>query len=323
MPRKRSPRSPKQIAEESTIRGAPAPAASQASTSETKAIFTLQGAGESLEKTSFLHSESKDVKISVKAAFLPKGARGALPPAAMAVADDDLIEIEFENGERLWLRADDYRDRFGQVAARDAAGTQVLAVPTQLDLLPAGMQARGPISWAVKALKVLGVDVAEVSAKELAALIEGRIPDNPEKRRRRPGPGLYRCSMAGDGFALTPVKLDSMPLDEPYLLFLHGTASSTWGSFGDLWSSERKPELDALRTVYGDRVLAFEHATLSQGPIENALKLVDELPAGIKLHVISHSRGGLVGELLCRAGVRETIKSSRKPEQTSEVAQPF
>jgi len=129
--------------------------------------------------------------------------------------------------------------------------------------------------------------------------------------------------MAGDGFALTPVKLDSMPLDVPYLLFLHGTASSTWGSFGDLWSSERKTELDALRTVYGDRVLAFEHATLSQGPIENALKLVDELPAGIKLHVISHSRGGLVGELLCRAGVRETIKSSRKPEQTSEVAPPF
>src|SRR5207253_771141 len=50
---------------------------------------------------------------------------------------------------------------------------------------------------------------------------------------------------------------------------------------------------------YGDRILAFEHPTLSLSPVENASELATLLPAGAKLHLVSHSRGGLVGELLC------------------------
>ena len=48
----------------------------------------------------------------------------------------------------------------------------------------------------------------------------------------------------------------------------------------------------------------MQHRTLTQSPIENARDLVAALakvlPAGSELHLVSHSRGGLVGELVAR-----------------------
>ncbi|HRP97479.1 MAG TPA: CHAT domain-containing protein, partial [Rhodocyclaceae bacterium] len=88
----------------------------------------------------------------------------------------------------------------------------------------------------------------------------------------------------------------------PLLVFLHGTASSCEGSFGKLWApgSGAGPALRAqLRQRHGPRTFAFEHRTLTESPIANAVELVRSLPAGAVLHLVSHSRGGLVGELLC------------------------
>ena len=89
-----------------------------------------------------------------------------------------------------------------------------------------------------------------------------------------------------------------------------GEASAIFGS------ADRKAELDALREAYGDRVLAFEHATLSESPIENALKLASELPDNARLHLVTHSRGGLVGELLCRASAIQEIKRPAAAQET-------
>ncbi len=56
-----------------------------------------------------------------------------------------------------------------------------------------------------------------------------------------------------------------------------------------------------LLAHYPKRVLAFQHRTLSHNPIQNALELAGYFPEGARLHLVSHSRGGLVGELLCRS----------------------
>ena len=85
---------------------------------------------------------------------------------------------------------------------------------------------------------------------------------------------------------------------EPTLLFIHGTASSTEGSFKALWM---EMYLSHLVCPYGERIYAFEHRSLTESPVANALDLVMKLPRGARLHVVSHSRGGLVGELLARA----------------------
>ncbi|HZX31921.1 MAG TPA: CHAT domain-containing protein [Rhodocyclaceae bacterium] len=68
-----------------------------------------------------------------------------------------------------------------------------------------------------------------------------------------------------------------------------------------MWKT-RKECLQRLYRQYGERSFALEHKTLTETPIDNALQLAEALPANARLHLVSHSRGGLVGELLCRGG---------------------
>jgi len=84
---------------------------------------------------------------------------------------------------------------------------------------------------------------------------------------------------------------------EPYFLFIHGTNSDTLGAFEDLKDSI---VWKTLFKTYGDNVIAIQHRTLTESPLENALKLADLLPDGVKLHILSHSRGGIVGDIIDR-----------------------
>lgn len=85
--------------------------------------------------------------------------------------------------------------------------------------------------------------------------------------------------------------------DKPYFLFIHGTNSDTLGAFNGLKESE------VWRTIhgtYGSNVIAFQHRTLTESPLENAVKLANLLPNDIELHIISHSRGGIIGDILSK-----------------------
>ena len=131
------------------------------------------------------------------------------------------------------------------------------------------------------------------------------------RRRRTASDRAWDCSSAARSaseFELVHAEYGS-PDERPWLLFIHGTGSTTWGSFGELWSEARQPQLWRLRDLYGDRVLAFEHRTLTHSPLRNARDLLAELtrviPGGAPLHIVTHSRGGLVGELLCRGEVTD------------------
>ena len=92
-----------------------------------------------------------------------------------------------------------------------------------------------PIKWAIKSLKVLGVNLEEKTASKIGEMIDQR-----KSLPKRPGPGLYRCSTTTEQFELMPVAREKSSIEQPYLLFIHGTGSSTWGSFGDLWSEMRR-----------------------------------------------------------------------------------
>lgn len=259
--------------------------------------FRLRGAVDRHAVGSILRTDK--VKLQLKGAFRPGAARGDQPVEAVDIADNDLVEVEFEGGERLWMNGEDFRRRFGGAAARDiAGGAAVMAVPDSLQLLPGGMEARGPINWLIKGLKVFGVDLAGMTARKVAEAVEARTS---EKRR---APGVYRCVLKTGGFALADIENAGWSAEKPCLVFIHGTLSSTWGSFGDLWSKSRAAELDALRQIYGDRVLAFEHEYLTKSPIDNARDLIKKLngilPENAVVHLVTHSRGGLVGEMLCR-----------------------
>jgi hypothetical protein len=77
------------------------------------------------------------------------------------------------------------------------------------------------------------------------------------------------------------------------LLLLHGTFSHAAAAFKPLASGKF---FERVAPLYGDRIFAFNHLTVSKTPEENARELLDALPAAAKVQfdVLTHSRGGLV-----------------------------
>ncbi|HSC08164.1 MAG TPA: CHAT domain-containing protein, partial [Steroidobacteraceae bacterium] len=214
------------------------------------------------------------------------------------MADDDIVEIEFREGQVIWMSGEDYRRQFAPSGARGAEDAAPY-VPDSLVLGRGAEASRGAVGWAIKSLKVLDVNLQGRTAVALAEKFEQR------KGLRRPGLGLFKCGIrtGTEAWELRPAARDDIDATRPILIFIHGTASSTWGSFGDFWSADRAAELAALVQQYEGRLYAFEHPTLLASPLKNALDLLEALPQGARVHLVSHSRGGLVGELLCKSRV--------------------
>lgn len=235
--------------------------------------------------------------VEVTHAIRLETARAGVDPILLeGLADDDAIELELQDGLRIWTTVARFADDL--VCRPDRSATQgaepgVVDVPSALTLGPASRSTGG---LAIRVLRVLGIRVDQEIAAFAAEHVEGRL---------QPGPGLYRCGEQG-ATSLQPV--GTLEGKDPVLLFLHGTASSTSGSFGGLWATEGTPPITSLFRHYQGRVLAFQHRTLTESPVRNALALVERLATvvrpGAELHLVSHSRGGLIGELIAR-GMRD------------------
>ncbi|MCQ1548537.1 MAG: CHAT domain-containing protein [Candidatus Accumulibacter phosphatis] len=214
----------------------------------------------------------------------------------LTVRGDEAVRLELANGFVLWSRADDLiREHGRQTVGRDGGAAW------EIDTRPRARAAdragsRGWLGLGVRALEFFGVDLTGTSAAKLGSAIEARLLGGN-------APGIYRCDLASDG-RLTALADDAdIPgATGPLLVFLHGTASSFKGSYGKLWepgSKARSAALAQFAATYGERVYTLEHRSLTVSPIGNALDLAKRLPPNAELHLVSHSRGGLVGELLC------------------------
>jgi hypothetical protein len=245
----------------------------------------------------------------------PGAARDAgpgVPP--VAVAPDEVVRVEYDNGLALWMRADDLLRERGRknVARGDGSEVWDIDASPRIGLLGSDADAarggergaeRGVLGLGIKALEFFGVDLQKKSAAIIGKTFE-------ERQLKGATPGrLYRCTLGSDA-AMVPVAdgAKTLPAERPLLVFLHGTMSSVRGSFGDLWAAGKDEAgqaaaaaRESIKARYGTNVFAFEHRTLTESPIRNALALVEQLPVGAQLHLVSHSRGGLVGELLCLA----------------------
>jgi hypothetical protein len=111
--------------------------------------------------------------------------------------------------------------------------------------------------------------------------------------------------------------------DGRFLVFIHGTFSSTAGGFGRLWTESPGRIADLVARYGKDGVYALDHATLCVSPIRNALSLATVLPRGARLHLVTHSRGGLVAETLALACARRSVRNEDLagfiPEQRDEL----
>ena len=232
----------------------------------------------------------KDLVTLKHSAKVQRARAGQSPLEIDDVSPNDLIQLELDQGLKLWVRVDDLEKDFGLTPSRGLDG-DVVELPS---VLPIGASSRGIVgNWVIKGFKVFGLDPVGATTDLIKDKVEGVL---------KPGPGLYRWE-GKEASDYTRIKsLEKERTDKPWLVFIHGTASSsTEGSFGGLWDGGRHARMVQLLAHYPKRVLAFQHRTLSHNPIQNALELAGYFPKGARLQLVWRFRGGLVGELLCRS----------------------
>lgn len=275
---------------------------------------------------------------------LAEVSRGGGEPVELAGEDDDVIEVEDVDGVVSFQRAATLvaeargSNRGGGADGSDLTafldqttrgqGTRLAAVRRiSLSLPPDVAAAVGTVDAAV------GADIAQAGAlRGGLGMIVGRLPDvllNPvaraamqrivdwvdtpvpddapteERRKKAKVPGVYRI---GPEILLEPGErlTSGVPAvgADPYLVLLHGTFSHTEATFGALRGT---PEWASMAARYPGRTLAVEHPTLGRTPAENARDAAALLPEGARLHLVGHSRGGLVGEVLSYAARHDPV----------------
>jgi CHAT domain-containing protein/pimeloyl-ACP methyl ester carboxylesterase len=299
-----------------------------------KPVITPSGADPELEAFGLRVETAQAVQIET-------ATRGLGQETAIDADDADVFELEYENGVREWVRADELRDRLAPLQRRSAEPDQPVYIPAALT----ASATRGGGEMTLAALRLLRVEPLDVLLDALAD-VSGDLLARPAVKLAvahfeswlDPAPGLYRLDARGQFGADERVTAELPPCDDPYLLFIHGTFSSTQGSFRNLFldpeSDIPTPEWETLRQRYAGRLLGLEHRTLSQSPAQNALELIRWLPRGATLHLVTHSRGGLVGELLtlthlddpmlahfgdARAGDVETLRALIRSVREKEI----
>ncbi|MEO5695912.1 MAG: CHAT domain-containing protein [Burkholderiaceae bacterium] len=247
------------------------------------------------------------VKVSVRV-----GAQRAGGDAVRVTArpGDDVVVLTIANGPTLVLHPEDARDLLrAQAAGATRAGVpgadpNEVVVAAQLGWpgLEAGATrgaTRGWMGQAVLSAFDVVTGLFKDPATDLATAAITRKVDGAVDQ------GVYRldadalpAALKGSGrkLAAVPAADDGGAL----LVLVHGTFVDSISTFGKLWAMHPQTVRD-LFARYKNRVYALDHPTMGESPISNALALVRAMPAGARLHLVTHSRGGLVAEVLARA----------------------
>ncbi|MEO6290637.1 MAG: CHAT domain-containing protein [Ginsengibacter sp.] len=234
---------------------------------------------------------SEDVIELRKSYTIGGSVRGITESHDINLEKDDLVELVF-NDETVWYCNTDTLDEvFPEAETAKRSGDATFEIPMSLTNTDVERGIAGSIM--LKGLNIFAKKAITAKVKDIAADLEKKQLENTS--------GLYGLDA---NFQLQEFNAGST--DKPYLLFLHGTASSTKGSFGELVNTDL---WKYIINTYGNNVLAFQHETLTKSPLQNVLELIKVLPQNISLDMISHSRGGLVGDTLARfCNTNENIK---------------
>lgn len=244
--------------------------------------------------------------------------------ATLTIDDQQIVETERDRGTRqrgdqpepsLELEVRDPGAGFGQVVLSiDVDGVLSWHMPEPVGLQHAATRAsktnhfqlrvrrpsarpdgqRGVLGWIGK--RVLKVFVFKVLDNALGAIGEHLV--TRWERKHRP-PVLHVVTkkyLSGESPEWHPDSWDLLASGHS-LLLLHGTMSRARSGFG----SEQAPVLKDLISMYHGRVFAFDHPTLSVSPLVNARQFAQLLPKRrtFRISILAHSRGGLVGRVLC------------------------
>ena len=248
------------------------------------------------------------------------------------VNDDSCVEVILEDdfgndGFRFWMTGSDFKN---EVLAEAKSENGAFVLPDQLpeastsrDVISVGRFICRVACFDFKSPQDVGLEAGESLAGPIAKTIDALIVPDGDR-------GIWQYSFNDTALR---TKCDEQVLaaeanvpEKPRLLLIHGTLSKSDWAFAGLLTGDA-PEQKEARNTLRDRyheVLAFDHPTLGESPINNALQLAKSLPNGARLHVVTHSRGGLVGDLLSFDGRASEELRNRIFEGTYEnLRQPF
>jgi len=233
----------------------------------------------------------------------------------IAVPGQDVVALHIVGGPVLLLHPENARDLLlAQAPGGQGKGTRGARALTDGEIrIPPNLQWAGLVqaptprgaargapgaAWlsAVEIVTGIGTHVAaNIAASEIVRRVDAQVDTgvyrlSPDSLRKLKGTGSLR-------------RIPRPAHDGPLLVLIHGTMSETSGSFGKLWV-EHPQRVQSLFDRYEHNVYGLEHPTLGASPIDNALTLAKTCPTGARLHLLTHSRGGLVAEVLARSCAR-------------------
>ncbi len=236
-----------------------------------------------------------------------------------AIPDEDVVVLHLAGGPSLTLHPETARDLLLGMGPRKRTRGATQApdeVEVNADLGWQGMASASPqrTRGLVGKLVLAGIEVlcfgkydgavADLAATGVVAKVDGQV-----------AAGVYTLPKSGSLSALkaqterlcktVPAALDGGAI----LVLIHGTFVDTVSTFGKLWD-EHPRSVERLFAAYGQRVYALDHPTLGASPFANALTLVQAMPDGARLHLLTHSRGGLVAEVLARLAGQRRIDAA-------------
>ncbi|NOT85041.1 MAG: CHAT domain-containing protein, partial [Methylococcaceae bacterium] len=251
-----------------------------------------------------------------------------------------LLAIETEDGQTLFIRSDKLAEDIARIRP-EAVNAKGEVDFSQFRNPEAAQRGISDVFWTAVSVLTTPKDALLDEAKKLAAewaLVKGAEPIAKKvddfgsvlgakalmwaiESRLAGRSGLYHWQaeqLSPNDRCLTgDPRLTAAAQGQPMLVFIHGTASNTLGSYSAL--RENTDTWDTLTQRFPGGIFGFEHRTFSQSPIENALELLKALPPKAQVSIVTHSRGGLVGDLLCLGQVQdEAIATYRINTQDAE-----
>ncbi|MEO6733294.1 MAG: CHAT domain-containing protein [Ferruginibacter sp.] len=206
--------------------------------------------------------------------------------------EDDIVEIKFEDSSTWIGNATEFQEIFN-LSDKRGLDDDGFEVPTSLQTVSDR-----------NILQDLAINVFSFFQKKKSTIVGNAVHDIAQRveDKVQPQPGLFLLDNAMRKKIAGTIK----DVNKPFLLFIHGTNSNTDGAFGALVDNRQFGLWNYITTTYGENILTFDHKTFTQSPLQNALELMEQLPANCTVHLITHSRGGLVGDIMARISAGNT-----------------
>lgn len=254
----------------------------------------IVGISHDVKTVNFVMPNTLTQKYELKAYIEVAETRSSNNINTIDLEQDDLVAIQFNDNTEWIGHPADVQEIYDKKTLNQRSTSSIDYVfDSQISHEDAS---RGYIKRAL--IKVFSVFTPSTKIEEVAMMVLAESYD----KKTQPHPGIYQIDA---NFNKSKYKI---PTDAtaPFLLLIHGTISTTTAAFSEL--NKNTDIWNSIHRVYGNHIVALEHYTLSVSPLKNALDFLEACPNSITIDILSHSRGGLVADILAKCDYRNKTK---------------